>query len=203
LINRWLGGYRTSLAGFETLLPFIPSGRPVSVLDIASGGTDLNGVLNGLGRSVDVTSLDINVHSLVSSHLSRPSSQPVVGTAHALPFKDGSFDIVHLSLFLHHCTDVEIFELLRSAMRIARCGVVVNDLHRHWIAGVSIRLLTRLFSRSSVVRHDAVVSVRRGFKRSELLAFTRHIGAHVERCSWRWAFRWCLCLLKPERTRHE
>jgi hypothetical protein len=43
----------------------------------------------------------------------------------------------------------------------ARHGVVVNDLRRHWLA-------TRLFSRNRMIRHDAPLSVRRGFRTADL-----------------------------------
>ena len=81
--------------------------------------------------------------------------------------------------------------MLREMRRVSRRGVVVNDLHRHPLAWVAIRTLTRLCSRSGLIRHDAPLSVRRGFRRAELTSLARAAGVPCE-VQWRWAFRWVL-----------
>jgi hypothetical protein len=48
--------------------------------------------------------------------------------------------------------------------RTSRNCVLVNDLHRHPIAWLAIRILAWLFSHSVMVRHDGPASVRRAFK---------------------------------------
>ncbi len=191
-INRWLGGYRTTRAGIQRLLETLPDHRSVSVLDVAAGGTDLAAVLDPLGRKFEVTSLDIN--PLMGEYARRHghNAANVVGSALSLQYPDRSFDIVHISLFLHHCTDDAIINLLRNAARIASIGVVVNDLERNVLALSGISLLTSLFSRSPIVRNDAKVSVRRAFTRRELdsLVSRAHVG--VSLISRHWAFRWCV-----------
>jgi hypothetical protein len=54
--------------------------------------------------------------------------------------------------------------------------VLVNDLHRHRVAYASIRLLSRLFSHSVMVKHDGPVSVRRAFRPLELENLARRAG---------------------------
>lgn len=192
IINRWLGGDRVSRLGVQRILRFLPPARRVTVLDVGAGGSDLPRALAPLGRQFDVTALDVNPRA---GEFARNYGRPVtviVGSAHALPFDEGSFDIAHVSLFLHHCSDEEASALLRNLSRIARYGIVINDLHRHAIAYVSISLLTRLFSRSAIVRHDAPVSVLRAFLRRELEAlFPAELRTTVS-ISWHWAFRWCV-----------
>jgi len=194
VINRWLGGHRTTRIGVERLVRHYPAGTMFTVLDIGSGGTDLGDVLRPLGRDFRVTGLDINPLMREFAIRHGHTTEVVTGSAHALSYPDRSFDIVHASLFLHHCTDGEAARLIREAMRIARIGVVINDLQRNPIALMGISLLTALFARSSIVRHDAPLSVRRAFTRRELASILTHAAVDGASTSWHWAFRWCLSI---------
>jgi hypothetical protein len=53
-----------------------------------------------------------------------------------------------------------------------------------------IRLLTSLFSKSYLVRHDAPLSVLRGFKKTELETLLEEAGISKYTIQWKWAFRW-------------
>lgn len=195
IINRWLGGDRVSRLGVERIIRSLPPDRSISVLDVGAGGSDLSRALAPLGRRFEITSLDVNPHA---GSFARKRGRPVtviVGSAHALPFDERSFDIAHVSLFLHHCADKEARTLLEKLSRIARYGIVINDLHRNVIAYTVISLLTRLFSRSALVRHDAPVSVLRGFLRRELAALVSALPHTAVSISWYWAFRWCVSVV--------
>jgi ubiquinone/menaquinone biosynthesis C-methylase UbiE len=192
-INRWLGGHRTTRIGVARLTHHLPVDTVITVLDLGAGGTNLSAILRPLHRRFAVTALDINPRIGEFAKQYGHASEVVVGSAHALSYPDRSFDIVHASLFLHHCTDAEAKWLLQEAIRIARVGVVINELQRHFFALAGIALLTTLLGRSAIVRHDAPLSVRRGFTRRELAALSPRAPINVT-LSWRWAFRWCLCL---------
>ncbi len=195
VINRWLGGYRVSRLGVGRLISFLPPDRPVSVLDVGAGGSDLQMALAPLDRLFDVTSLDINYHSCVRAVEQRQPVTAINGSAFSLPFRDRSFDIAHASLFLHHCTDTEARTLLADLSRVARCGVVINDLHRHPIAFAGITVLTGVLSRSAIVRHDAPASVLRAFLRSEIDALLPPGLRASSSITWHWAFRWCVSIV--------
>jgi ubiquinone/menaquinone biosynthesis C-methylase UbiE len=100
----------------------------------------------------------------------------VVGDALALPFRDGTFDVVMASLFFHHLSDEDCVRVLAQMWRIAKRLVLVNDLHRHAVAYFSIRGLTAMFSKSPMVRHDGPVSVMRAFRPNELLSIAKRAG---------------------------
>jgi hypothetical protein len=74
--------------------------------------------------------------------------------------------------------------------RVALEGVVVNDLERHPAAYHAIRILTRVFGRAPLVRHDGPLSVRRGFKESDLLCWREVEGLETLGFRRRWPFRW-------------
>jgi ubiquinone/menaquinone biosynthesis C-methylase UbiE len=101
---------------------------------------------------------------------------PVVGDGLRLPFADSTFDAVICSLSFHHLRDAECVQVLREMWRTSRSCVLVNDLRRHPVAYASIWILSRLFSKSAMVRHDGPVSVRRAFHDEELLEIARSAG---------------------------
>jgi ubiquinone/menaquinone biosynthesis C-methylase UbiE len=154
-INKHLGGIRA----IERFLP--PDA--VTVLDVASGGCDVGEALMQR-RNCRVTSLDMNLRGLKRAG----QTTPVAGDALQLPFSDSTFDAVICSLSFHHLTNAECVSVLREMWRVARRIVIVNDLHRNRLAHASIRILSALFSRSTMFRNDAAASVRRAFRPAEL-----------------------------------
>jgi hypothetical protein len=69
-------------------------------------------------------------------------------------------------------------------------GYIINDIHRHWLAYYSIKILTRLFSRSAMVKYDAPLSVLRAFKKAELKKILEAAGPAEYKIQCKWAFRW-------------
>lgn len=179
-VNRYLGGYR-SLA--RHLFPLISrlvaeragDGRPIRLLDIGTGSADIPKVVVDWGRRHGVPMVfvvvDLN-HLAASEAQSQVADYPEIvvlrADALALPFADRSFDFVLASLFLHHFEDAAAANLIRSFSRVAGRSFIINDLRRHPLAWLSIRVLTRIFTRNRLVRNDAVVSVERGFTAADL-----------------------------------
>jgi ubiquinone/menaquinone biosynthesis C-methylase UbiE len=164
IINRRLGGVRA----IERCLP---SGTNVLVLDVAAGACDISEFLAARTPCRFVV-LDRNSQGLKRAR----RSMPVVADALELPFPDSAFDIVTASLFFHHLTTEQCARVLAGMWRVAKRMVLVNDLHRHRAAYWSIRVLTALFSKSTMVRHDGPLSVRRAFRPDELLAIAQEAG---------------------------
>jgi ubiquinone/menaquinone biosynthesis C-methylase UbiE len=169
-INKHLGGIRA----VERFLPV----DAMSVLDVASGGCDIGEAL-AKRRNRRVVSLDMNPRGLKLAE----QTVPVAGDALQLPFADSTFDAVICSLFFHHLTNADCVSVLREMWRVARRIVIVNDLHRNRVAHASIRILSALFSRSTMFRNDSAASVRRAFRSTELgdIAEKAGIPAHVYR----------------------
>jgi hypothetical protein len=93
-------------------------------------------------------------------------------------------------LFFHHFTADQLVDVLGSLKSQCRVGIVINDLHRHPLAYYSIKLLTQFFSKSSMVKFDAPLSVMRGFTRLEWEEILRQAGITDYTLKWKWAFRW-------------
>ncbi|HYO42922.1 MAG TPA: methyltransferase domain-containing protein [Candidatus Limnocylindrales bacterium] len=177
-INRRLGGTRASRHAIDGLL-----GRrsgPHTLLDVGTGAADIPMALitatASTARPLRVTAVDSRVEVLdaardVDSRLdSAPGLELVVGDGRSLPWPDRAFDVVHASLVLHHLEPAAAIAFLVEAARVARHGVVVNDLVRarhHWLGA---RALLAVTTRNRYTRHDGPLSVRRAYTRVELRA---------------------------------
>lgn len=208
-VNAWLGGYAATR---RVLAPWMRSGQTLRVLDLGTGVADIPErlVRDGAkrGADVEVTGIDANPATVryAQEKLARrlpPSLRRRVhvdvGDALALPYDDDAFDVVTAALFMHHLDDDDAVRLLREMGRVARRGVLVNDLHRHWLAYYGIRALAALLPVSPMFRHDGPLSVRRGFRGAELVALAERAGLAGVQVRWHWAFRWTLSTLPPRR----
>lgn len=169
-INQLLGGQRT-LA--RHLFPLIEAtGRShIRLLDIGTGSADLPRMVvewaRQRGKRVDFVVVDLHPLAVREARdwvVDYPEILVVQADAFRLPFDEGGFDFVTASLFLHHFEDEAAARLLQGLSRVAREAFLINDLRRHPLAYYSIRCLTWLFTRNRLVRHDAAVSVLRGFQ---------------------------------------
>jgi ubiquinone/menaquinone biosynthesis C-methylase UbiE len=187
-VNRRLGGVRLTAAAIETLAP----GRAgISVLDVGTGGADIPLALiergRAQGRLVSVTGIDSRPEVLAAAALADPRVTATreltlqVVDGRSLPYLDGAFDVVHASLLVHHLEPADARALLAEMGRVARRGVVVNDLVRGWRWWVGAWLLSHLLTRNPFTRHDAPLSVRRAYTVAELTALLAAAGLRVER----------------------
>ncbi|MGH9487974.1 MAG: methyltransferase domain-containing protein [Terriglobales bacterium] len=106
------------------------------------------------------------------SHLQPQTCPSLAADAYRLPFADRSWDLVTCNLFLHHFHNrpglPQAQLLLTELTRVARCAVLINDLERHWLAYLTIRLMAPRFSR--LTRYDGPRSVRQAYTAPELEA---------------------------------
>jgi sugar phosphate isomerase/epimerase len=102
------------------------------------------------------------------------------------------YDIVHGSLMLHHFPEDRAADALRKMQRLARIGVVIQDLHRHPLHWAGSHLLIPLLTEDAMARHDGPVSVLRGFTRDELEAIAEDAGLKHASVGWHPPFRWLL-----------
>jgi hypothetical protein len=101
-------------------------------------------------------------------------------------------DILFSSLFCHHFSDEELIYQLQWMSKNSSLGFFINDLHRHPLAFYSIKMLTKLFSKSYLVKHDAPLSVQRAFKRKDWHQLMQRAGLVNYKLEWVWAFRWLI-----------
>ena len=194
IINRKLGGHAITLQGLSQLHK---DQSQLHICEIGCGGGD-NGkaiVKKLVGKDIDLTytGIDINPDCIRFAE-NRNWESPVhflVRDYKKVQFENRP-DILFCSLFCHHFKNEELIEMFRWMNNNSYLGFFINDLHRHPLAYYSIRLLTSLFSNSYLVKHDAPLSVLRGFKKKELEDLLYRAGISNFSIRWKWAFRWLI-----------
>lgn len=171
-INRWTGSAFLVQRGVRHLLERL-SGASFSVLDVGGGGGD------GVIRTVCWAER----HHLAARGILLDSSAPILQVARArrhpgrvllrgdacrLPLGDRCVDIVTCSLLLHHLSATQATTVLQEMARVARLGVVVDDLLRSHVGYWGALALGRLLTTNRLTRHDGPLSVRRAFRQHEL-----------------------------------
>lgn len=199
LVNTWLGGYRVLVSALKKTLHQYGNhnGRRLRIADLGSGGGDTLRYLAGWARKagLDCQWIGIDANSFMVDYARSHSAgypeisfkkDDVLGADFG---KDNHFDIVCMSLFCHHFTDDQLVQLFSQLKSRVKGAILINDLHRHWLAYYSIWLLTRLLGGSHLIQHDAPLSVRRAFKKDELIRLLTHAGFTKIEVKWCWAFR--------------
>ena len=199
-VNRWLGGVRLSTRAIEALAG---DRSDLTVLDVGTGGADIPLALldraHRRGWHWHVTGIDSRPEILASAVAREPRLTATPGLelhvadGRSLPYPAASFDVVHASLVAHHLEPGEVVRLLAEMRRVARLGVVVNDLVRSRIAWIGAWLLVHGSTGNRFTRHDAPLSVRRAYTTHELTELTEAAGLRIETSTagfagHRWAF---------------
>ena len=181
-VNRRLGGSRATIARFKVFSRSWPPGARIRVLDVASGAADVPRALIAWGRSrgfdVRVTALDLSPRALSYARRAGPRDGLTFVCADVTRpcFQDGAFDYVTCALFFHHLTDEQVVSTLEAFDRLARRGIVINDLVRSRRAWIWTWLLTMPFH--PILHFDGPLSVRRAFRPAELRPRAAEASVH-------------------------
>ena len=196
-INSRLGGDRLTVEGVDGMLSNYSGSLHIADVGCGSGNMllMLQQALESRGeQEVHYVGYDYNptIVQIAKEHCSQAKRVRIVeADATKAEFERVQQGIAIMSLFLHHFNEEAIQAILSSVHQAGYTDVLINDLHRHPIAWYGIRLLTFLFSKSKLTRHDAALSVLRGFKRKEWIAILDacpFIASYS--IQWVWAFRW-------------
>ena len=183
-INRWFGGIATTQSMIAQVVRR-HGARSLSLLDVAAGEGYVPHAASAHMRKAGVR-LQVTLLDRAHSHLKNGSgngSSAVAGDALALPFADGSFDLVSSCLFAHHLEPGELVQFVNEALRVGRTAVIINDLVRDPIHLALVYASLALY-RSRFNRHDAPASVRRAYtvkEMNEMLEQTRAARVEIER----------------------
>ncbi len=209
LVNKYLSGYRVLLRYAGQFLRDHKENRPFTILDLATGSGDQPVALVKLARKlkvpVKITAIDINCKMLKCARTITdpfPEISLVQCDILSLPFCYDSFDMVVNSLTLHHFTRENALKILRTMLSLSRRGFIINDLNRSRVAYASIFLLTRIFTKNRLTRHDAPVSVMNAFTSEEMRALAREAGLDQFQVCSHFPYRMALVAKKNE-AHHE
>ncbi len=170
--------------------------RRLKILDVAAGSADITAAMAGYaedkGYAVFSVAADLNLAALSAGRawnrepaarlqpVDRPQGNSEISYVLAdglrLPFPDGSFDIVHCSLVLHHLSRGDAVKFMAEMARVSKFAIIIGDLRRNIIPWALIWLLTRLFTANRYTRCDGPLSVLKAFTPSEMRRLAEDAG---------------------------
>jgi 2-polyprenyl-3-methyl-5-hydroxy-6-metoxy-1,4-benzoquinol methylase len=192
-IGRYLGGNKATLEALHKLP------KPHSILDVGCGGGHFTLELAKQFPKAQVVGIDISNEAIAFARKTLQNANVgnvlfEVPSSNQLSYSPNSFDIVTSTLVCHHLKDDQLIEFLRKSYQIATKAIIINDLHRHWLAYLSFKLIAKPLFPNRLIFHDGLLSIQRAFKKQDWIYYLNAAEIPMEYCSmtWHWAFRWIL-----------
>lgn len=196
-INQLLGGNKVTLNGLKQLIKKQNREREISILDVGCGNGDMLRFLadyaNRNHLNFRLTGIDANAFTIVHA---RQLSVNYTNISYRCADifgelkQDRAYDVILCTLTLHHFKDRELLQLMAGFKSKANMGIVVNDLHRSAIAYYLFMAICFVFGLNKMSKDDGLISILRGFKKRELLTFSRQLNLKNYTLRWCWAFRY-------------
>ena len=150
---------------------------------------------------VRLIGIDLNAEALElakSASLKYPEIEYQHRDILQLETKDLNCDIVINTLTMHHFTDKNLLIFLRKFNQLARIGVIINDLQRSRWAYYLFKLFSLIFIKTKTAKIDGLISISRGFVKSDLVQYTKSLPEIRHHIQWKWAFRY-VWIMQPNR----
>ncbi len=168
-------------------------GRPIRILDVATGAGDMPLRLwrraKREGIAVDIAGCDISELAVQHANArARRAGAPLrFFQLDALrdPLPAG-YDAIVASLFLHHLQPGQIVGVLRRCAEASEHLVLATDLARSAANIVLISIAVRVLSRSPVVHVDGARSIRRAYTAAEIRELAQAAGLGGPRVTTHW-----------------
>jgi len=204
-VNKWLGGNTVTIKGIIHLIKTNPHLKKVTILDLGCGDGQMlrqcARYAEKHGYEFELVGLDANGFILEEAKVRSKGFDTVSyiqGDVFSEEIDFSRYDIVLGTLFFHHFNEKDILLLLDKILATVKVGVVINDLHRSWLAFGLFKIVSHIFLKTETARFDGLVSIARGFRRKELEQLqarvrVQNIQAFI---SWKWAFRYQWILKK-------
>ncbi|MGW9686327.1 methyltransferase domain-containing protein [Flagellimonas sp. 2504JD1-5] len=193
--NKWLGGDKITINAVWDLVK-TDKKKSYTILDMGCGDGSmllkLSNFLNKHHVSHHMIGIDLRDDVLQIAKDNTLHYPDIEFRKMDILKADSSFecDIVINTLTMHHFEEERIGAFLTQFVKLARQGVVINDLHRSRLAYHLFKIFSHLFLRTEVARYDGLVSILKGFKKRELVALSKKIPDVIHDIRWKWAFRY-------------
>ena len=198
-LNSWFGGHKTLIKALQQLP--IQAGNHIS--DWGCGGGDaLKAIAQwaaGQNIPLHLTGVDAAPAAITFAQketVAYANIDYLQTEVMSEELKPNQFDIVVSSLFTHHFEDDAWVALIKKMLGCSRRGVIVTDLHRHWLLYYSLIAIFTVVMPNKMMRHDGPLSVQRSFTKAELIQLLAKAGVTRYKIEWKWAFRWQVIIYK-------
>ncbi|MBX9888909.1 MAG: methyltransferase domain-containing protein [Flavobacteriaceae bacterium] len=196
-INQLLGGNKLTLLGVRELIDESSKISEITIVDIGCGNGDMLRAIAdyGLHYNIKFNLIGIDANNFTVEH-AKSLSLNCKNISYRCEdifdpsFKKLKYDIALCTLTLHHFKDAEILNIVDTFYKNSRLGVVINDLHRSSLAYRLFQGLCFVFQLNDMSREDGLISILRGFKKKELIEFSKKLNFKNYTIHWKWAFRY-------------
>jgi 2-polyprenyl-3-methyl-5-hydroxy-6-metoxy-1,4-benzoquinol methylase len=184
---------------------FPDNGRPLRILDIATGGGD---VVIGVARlaarhgvAIETYGCDVSATAIEYAQ-SVASQSKLAGTkffqlnALVEPLPEG-YDVLMSTLFFHHLGNDDAQQLLGRMAKSARRCILVDDLYRTRLGYFYAWAGGRLLTRSHIVHTDGPLSVSAAFTIPEFRQLAQDVGLCDVQFRRHWPQRFLMSWKKP------
>ncbi len=195
IINTLLGGHAITLKGVKA---FLQSDEKLDICEIGCGGGDnVYAIYQWLYKKkitcsfsgIDLKAACIN---FAKQHNAKLGAKWIESDYSKVDFGDNKPAIIFSSLFCHHFSEEQLVFMLQWMKTNSSKGFFINDLQRNTLAYYLIKWITKIFSKSYLVKNDAPLSVARGFHKKEWITIFEKAGIKNYTIQWRWAFRYLI-----------
>jgi 2-polyprenyl-3-methyl-5-hydroxy-6-metoxy-1,4-benzoquinol methylase len=198
-VNSWFGGHQSVIKALKK----IPVKNGYSISDWGCGGGD---TLIAIAKWAIQQPMSLNLTGIDAAPAAINYATAAAKEYHNINYVKADVlldtvllahhDIIISSLFTHHFDDGQWVKMIGNMYASAKKGIIITDLHRHRLLYYGVVVITRVLTRNKMVRVDGPLSVKRGFKKQELLTLLKTAQIDNFNLTWKWPFRWELVIYK-------
>lgn len=173
-MNRLIGGWK-SIYKKQIRPALIASGDKASLLDIGCGGGDILRMLHKFagedGLNVHFTGIEPDQRAInYTMQQNWPENIDIKKADSAeLVSQRQHFTVVISNHLLHHLTAEELSSICRDAEFLADRLILFSDIERSDIGYTFFRIFSPVFFKNSFIAEDGMTSIRRSYRKKELL----------------------------------
>jgi len=186
-LNVLFGGTRAVVRELE---PFLERGKRETgnakrqtwtLLDVGTGSGDIARAAVAAARrnGLELTPLGIDLNRTAARVARSGGLAMIVADGSRLPLGPRSVDVIVASQVLHHLPRAVAVRWIVTFDRVARRAVVLADLRRSRVAMAGVWAASVGLAMGRVTRHDAVVSLKRGYTKAEFDEMLRQAGVRA------------------------
>jgi ubiquinone/menaquinone biosynthesis C-methylase UbiE len=152
-----------------------------TLLDVGTGLGDIARAAVAVARryGIELTPVGMDLNRTAARLARAGGLATIVGDGSRLPLGPRSVDVIVASQVLHHLPRAAAVRWIATFDRVARRAVVLADLRRSRVAMAGVWAASFALAMSGVTRHDAVVSLRRGYTKREFDEMLRQAGVRT------------------------
>jgi ubiquinone/menaquinone biosynthesis C-methylase UbiE len=186
-LNALFGGTRAVVAALEPYLRHACNGERATdnvqwtLLDVGTGSGDIARAAVAAARrhGVELTPVGIDLNRTAARLARAGGLAMIVADGSWLPLGPRSVDVVLASQVLHHLPRAVAVRWIATFDRVARRAVILADLRRSRAAMAGVWVASFGLVMSGVTRHDAVVSLKRGYTTQEFDEMLQEAGVRT------------------------